>query len=66
MLLTFASLTNQALVSAVLSPTQLLPGQILASSTDLENGFDNTVESLLQALSFLSGAVLVVAVKQPE
>lgn len=53
-------------VSTVLITTQPLPGEILPSSTDLEIGFDSTVESLLWGLSALPGAVPVVAVKQPE
>lgn len=57
---------NYSPVSTVLSTTQLLPGEILPSSTDLEDGFDSTVESLLWGLSSLPGAVPVVAVKQPE
>ena len=40
--------------------------QILPSSIDLEDGFDNTVDCLLGALSSLSGTVLAVAVKHPE
>lgn len=53
-------------VSTVLSTTQLLPGEVLPSSTDLGISFDSTVESLLWGLSSLPGAVPVVAVKQPE
>lgn len=73
MLLTFAQqhhpltkMDNYSPVSTVLRTTQLLPGEILPSSTDLEDGFDSTVESLLWGLISLPGAVPVVAVKQPE